>query len=205
MPTLSRDEMGNLLMPYLLTEEGLAGHPSLLEQLSVYLDLLLRWNQRMNLTAIRDPRQIVQRHFGESLFAAQHLPSIGRVLDLGSGAGFPGIPVQLWHSRLTVTLAESQAKKAAFLREVIRSLSLPTEVLPGRAEAIASQRGFDLVVLRAVDDPERALAAAVELTAGDVWLLSSSAALQALPAEVTVISRVAMPEREDSWLFQLRR
>ena len=200
------DEMHHLLLPYLLKEEDLAQpeRARLLEQLSTYLDLLVRWNERMNLTAIRDPRQIVSRHFGESLFVAQHLPSGGSTLDLGSGAGFPGIPIQVWHPGITVTLAESQAKKATFLREVIRSLALATEVWSQRAELLAGRLRFDTVVLRAVDDLEQALAAAFSVTAGDVWLLGSAKSVKSLPSGVKAVSTTALPGRTDSWLFQLR-
>ena len=126
-------------------------------QLSTYLDLLLKWNARTNLTAIRDPEEIVSRHFGESLFLASHLPECSTLLDLGSGAGFPGLPIQLALPELRVTLAESQKKKASFLREVVRTLDLPTEVWADRAENMPVDRKFDVVALRAVDNPEAAL------------------------------------------------
>src|SRR5882757_3963226 len=133
MPVLAESEIAALLAPYL------AVPPSLLPQLAAYLDLLVRWNARTNLTAIRQPEEMVRRHFGESLFAAANLgdPSNfpNTLLDLGSGAGFPGIPIALAHPEITVTLAESQNKKAAFLREAVRTLGLKNvEVWAGRAE-----------------------------------------------------------------------
>jgi 16S rRNA (guanine527-N7)-methyltransferase len=132
----------------------------LLERLSAYLDLLLKWNQRTNLTAIREPEEIVRRHFGESLFVAEQLPECETLLDLGSGAGFPGLPIQLARPQLRVTLAESQHKKASFLREAVRTLGLSTEVWGDRAENLTQQ--FDVVALRAVDRPAEALAVARE-------------------------------------------
>ncbi len=84
---------------------------TLIPKLSLYLDLLLKWNARTNLTAIRDPEEIVRRHFGESLFTAAHLPAAQTLLDFGSGAGFPGLPIALFLPQLRVTLAESQNKK----------------------------------------------------------------------------------------------
>ncbi len=142
---------------------------TLLDQLSRYLDLLLKWNARTNLTAIRDPEEIVRRHFGESLFTAAHLPACGSLLDLGSGAGFPGLPIQLALPHLRVTLAESQHKKASFLREAVRTLDLPTEVWGARIEDMAADRRFDVVTLRAVDTPAAALAAArARVAAGGV-------------------------------------
>src|ERR1022692_1287749 len=101
--------------------------PDLAAQLQAYLELLLRWNARINLTAVRDPEQIVTRHFGESLFAARVLRDTGALAagatlaDVGSGAGFPGIPIQLFAPDVRVTLIESQNKKATFLREVVRA------------------------------------------------------------------------------------
>lgn len=124
--------------------------------ISTYIDLLLRWNARVNLTAIRDPRQIVARHFGESLFAARHLfPDPGlesaAVIDLGSGAGFPGIPIKIWAPHLLVTLIESNQKKAIFLREVCRATTLTDiDIVSGRAEAYAGPPA-STVTLRAVE------------------------------------------------------
>jgi 16S rRNA (guanine527-N7)-methyltransferase len=162
MPTLAESAIRDLLTPYL--PEVLA---TLLPQLSTYLDLLLKWNARTNLTAIRDPEEIVRRHFGESLFAARHLdpatPDSGTVtlLDIGSGAGFPGIPIALLQPGIQVTLAESQSKKASFLREALRTLNLPNAgVWAARAETLPASRQFRIVTLRAVDDMEAALAVA---------------------------------------------
>jgi 16S rRNA (guanine527-N7)-methyltransferase len=141
-----------------LLEEYYPGPPEeLVAQLSAYLDLLLKWNARTNLTAIRDPEEIVRRHFGESLFTARHLPDGETLLDLGSGAGFPGLPIQLARPELRVTLAESQGKKASFLREAVRTLALPTEVWGDRVEAMPANRLFDVVTLRAVDNPVAAI------------------------------------------------
>lgn len=163
MPTLSESAIAELLIPYL------PNIPSgLCSQLSTYLDLLLKWNARTNLTAIRDPEEIVRRHFGESLFAGRHLdPGAKTLLDFGSGAGFPGLPIALLRPEIAVTLAESQNKKASFLREAIRTLNLTTEVWSNRVEAMPATRRFDVVTLRAVDNMETALPAAIaRLTPG---------------------------------------
>lgn len=141
----------------LLAEYYPAPPTVLVGQLSVYLDLLLRWNAKTNLTAIRDPEEIVRRHFGESLFVAAHLPECSTLLDLGSGAGFPGLPIQLARPTLRVTLAESQNKKASFLREAVRALGLTTEVWADRVERMPATRLFEVVTLRAVDNPAVAL------------------------------------------------
>lgn len=146
-----------------------------------YLSLILRWNARTNLTAVRDPDAILSRHFLESIACARALPSgIHTLLDFGSGAGFPGIPIAICRPEIAVTLAESQGKKAAFLREALRVLGLPAQVHAGRAEALG--RTFDCVTLRAVDRMESAVAAAARLVGPDGWLapLTTHADLPAL-------------------------
>ena len=133
-------------------------------QLQLYLDLLLKWNARISLTAIRDPQEIVQRHFGESLFAAEQLQldATSTLIDFGSGAGFPGLPIKIAAPHLEVTLIESQQKKVAFLREAIRTLQLDkTTVFAGRAEQ--SFLRSQIVTSRAVEKFEGALPAAASL------------------------------------------
>jgi 16S rRNA (guanine527-N7)-methyltransferase len=137
-----------------------------LEQVSTYLEVLLRWNAKMNLTAIRDPEQIVTRHFGESFFLARHLPFVTNgVTDIGSGAGFPGIPIKILRPELTVTLVEAQQRKAVFLRESMRALHLEAEVKNVRAEEIARQEpgSAEVVTFRAVEKFESILPVAGEL------------------------------------------
>lgn len=138
---------------------------TLLASVLVHLNLLTRWNQHMNLTALRTPEEMVLRHFGESLFAARTLfprASQQDVFDLGSGAGFPGLPMKYWAPGLQLTLIEGQGKKATFLREVGRALHLTAfSVLNVRAEAV-SQRAT-LVTMRAVEKFDHALLAASEL------------------------------------------
>lgn len=137
---------------------GVAVPDGMYGQLAAYLELLLKWNARTNLTAIRAPEEIVKRHFGESLFAAGvlmvRLGDVQEVMDLGSGAGFPGVPTQILLPRVRMTLVESQGKKAAFLREVTRVLGLDAAVWANRVEAMAAERQFDAVMLRAVDRME---------------------------------------------------
>jgi 16S rRNA (guanine527-N7)-methyltransferase len=171
MATLTDSQIAEIIGPYTAVESGLAG------KLSVYLDLLLRWNARTNLTAIREPEQIVARHFGESLFAGSHLghPLPPTLLDLGSGAGFPGLPIALLHAEIAVTLAESQNKKSTFLREVVRTLALQNvEVWAGRAEDLGAGRRFHTVALRAVDNMEAALAAASSMAEAQIILLAGA-------------------------------
>jgi 16S rRNA (guanine527-N7)-methyltransferase len=170
MATVSTATISRLLEPYL---EG-ADVPGLYEKLGDYLDLLLKWNARTNLTAIREPEEIVRRHFGESLFAGRHLPECTTLLDLGSGAGFPGVPIQLLRPEIAMTLAESQGKKASFLREAVRTLGLKSEVWAGRVEMMPAERGFDVVALRAVDKMPDALALAGERSSHSVVVLAAA-------------------------------
>src|ERR1700734_4453687 len=114
--TMEADRIAELLQPF---TAGAELSPLLLQQLQRYLELLLRWNAQINLTAVRDPEQMVTRHFGESLFAARVLLGDGTapstsLADVGSGAGFPGIPIKLFAPEVDVTLIESQGKKATF-------------------------------------------------------------------------------------------
>jgi 16S rRNA (guanine(527)-N(7))-methyltransferase RsmG len=224
--------------------------PTQLQNISTYIDLLLRWNARINLTAIRDPEEIVTRHFGESLFAARHLfprenregrgfscePALsehseskganvrspgkdasasearfanetremgeraalhGRVqehkeegalapevtvADIGSGAGFPGIPIKLWAPDISLTLIESNHKKSAFLREVTRALTLTdVNILNARAETLTGVK-FDLVILRAVERFETILPVTARLISpnGRLALLVGSAQIESV-------------------------
>src|SRR6478672_4198172 len=152
--------IAHLLQPFIELDE------TRLRAISIYIDLLLKWNARINLTAIREPNEIVQRHFGESLFAAKYLLEQERpqtAIDLGSGAGFPGVPFALLAPEVQVTLIESQQKKATFLQELIHVLELKNvKVFSDRAEGYPGTA--DLVMLRAVEKFEQALPMVVGLT-----------------------------------------
>jgi len=118
------------------------------EALESHYDLMVRWNRTLNLTAIRDLPEIVERHYGESLFLAARLPAGPlRIVDVGSGAGFPGLPVAIYRPDCLVTLVESHQRKAVFLKEAARSLS-NVRVLARRAEQVDEE--FDLAISRAV-------------------------------------------------------
>jgi 16S rRNA (guanine527-N7)-methyltransferase len=176
---------------------------ALIASLQVHLDLLVRWNQHIDLTSVRSPEEMVVRHFGESLFAARHLlprDSEADVFDLGSGAGFPGLPMKYWAPRLRLTLIESHGKKATFLREVARALQLTTfTVLQVRAESLVldSRQRASLVTMRAVEKFDQSLVAAARLVApgGRLAVLIGEAqhprALSLLPAGTSSI--VSLP------------
>jgi 16S rRNA (guanine527-N7)-methyltransferase len=151
---------------------GLAALPSgASERLLTYLQLLIRWNSRLNLTAVGEPSEIISRHLVECIQCAQVLPPIKTLLDFGSGAGLPGIPIAIVRPEIRVTLGESQGKKAAFLREVVRVLSLSSEVHDGRVENMATGRIFDVVTLRAVDKMAEACRSAIPRVAPGGWLV----------------------------------
>jgi len=154
-----------------------AGQPALepdaLAQFETYLELLLKWNARTNLTAVREPGEIIRRHFLECIQCAQALPDDTErtLLDFGSGAGFPGIPIAICRPEFRVTLAESQRKKAAFLREAVRTLGLNAEVFDGRVEDLAQDRRFGVTTLRAVDRMEEACGVAFHRVAVGGWMV----------------------------------
>jgi len=202
--------IGDLLDPFLDPDNGQRLTTNDLAHISTYIDILQRWNARVNLTAIRSEEEIVTRHFGESLFTARHLfpdtPARARSLptsqssaeaaerrenvahgvsrgfsaledaapkgrksaritlaDLGSGAGFPGIPIKLWTPEIQLTLIESNHKKATFLREITRALTLTDVNIQNiRAESLTGV-SFDVVALRAVERFELILPIAASL------------------------------------------
>jgi 16S rRNA (guanine527-N7)-methyltransferase len=167
--------IAELLEPFLGSASDQRLTTSDLSSILTYIDLLQRWNARINLTAIRNEEDIVTRHFGESLFAARHLfplcssvPSVVsgiRVADVGSGAGFPGIPIKLWAPEIALTLIESSHKKATFLKEVTRALTLTdVNIQNTRAESLTGA-SFDVVTLRAVERFESILPVAARLVA----------------------------------------
>jgi 16S rRNA (guanine527-N7)-methyltransferase len=205
--------IAELLGPFLMDDDRQQSKPPtiLYEHISTYIDILLRWNARINLTAIRNKEEIVTRHFGESLFAARHLfPKLypvsssvspvvkdfevevdvagarspkaeARVADLGSGAGFPGIPIKLWAPNIALTLIESNQKKATFLREVARALTLTDiNIQNVRAETLPPST-FNVVALRAVERLEKILPVAARLVfpSGRLALLIASSQLEA--------------------------
>jgi len=124
-------------------------------QIQQYMKLLLTWNDKVNLTAIRDPLEILYRHFCECMYAAVAVPvERGRLADVGSGGGFPGLPLKIMRPELQVFLIESNLKKATFLAEVIRELELTsTQVIVGRYEELGEEIApLDFVCSRALGE-----------------------------------------------------
>ena len=149
-------------LPTMLAELGVTLDEPGLRVVRTHFELLIRWNRRINLTGVRDPRQILRRHFVESLFLTTVM-SLGHGLlyDVGSGAGFPGLPLKAAHPELQVVLVESVQKKAAFLKEVVRTADLQeVRVEAARAEELARRPDRELgrwLTMRAVGRLDRLL------------------------------------------------
>lgn len=161
----------------MLLDAGLRGLPdSAAGQFHSYLELLMRWNGRINLTSDREPARILNRHLVECAFAAMRLPqTVVTVLDFGSGAGLPGVPVAICRPGIHVVLAESSSAKAAFLQEAVRVLGIGAEVYYGRVETMPEEQRFDAVTLRAVDRMDLALGlAAPRARRYLVWMTTES-------------------------------
>jgi 16S rRNA (guanine527-N7)-methyltransferase len=171
----------------------------------------MKWNARTNLTAVRDEDEIVHRHFGESLFAASRLldqESSITAIDVGSGAGFPGLPMKIFAPGLRQTLVESHGKKATFLREVVRALRLKdVAVVESRAEVLETTA--ELVTFRGVEKFEAILVSASRLVApgGRLAMLIGAAqvarAHELLPGEW--LEPWAVPESQTRVLAVWRR
>ena len=134
-----------------LAEVGAVAEPTWRAPLTKYLELLLLWNAKMNLTAGRDPAGIVVRHFADSFAPLADLPADARtLLDVGSGGGFPGAILAIARPNIAVTLLESLHKKAAFLSTLKRELPLPNVTVEARRlEDFDRPAGFDVVISRA--------------------------------------------------------
>lgn len=216
--------ISELLEPFLGSSDDQRLTAGILMSISTYIDILKRWNARINLTAIRDDEEIVTRHFGESFFAARHLfpwgnhpgtvavarpaerSSATRVADLGSGAGFPGIPIKLWNSAISLTLIESNQKKAMFLREVTRALALANVKIENvRAETVAPS-SFDIVTMRAVERCGAVVPLAANLLApaGRLTVLIGSSQLAAVRSGAQHLAwdaPIALPESQSRYLL----
>ena len=148
MLSLTNKQIIDALKPY-----GVRPAPDLAAGIKTYIELLLKWNKTVSLTTVTQVDQILAFHFGESLFALPMLPvEKSRLADVGSGAGFPGVPLAMARPSLDVTLIEPNAKKFAFLNEVIRQLSLANvSAFRGRTDDIqSSDERFEVVTARAV-------------------------------------------------------
>ena len=124
-------------------------------QFYAYMELLIEWNEKMNLTAITDPKEIILKHFVDSLAIAKYVKEDKSIIDMGTGAGFPGIPIKIYRKDVKVVLADSLNKRIKFLDEVIDKLKLENvETIHCRAEELGKNKQyrekFDYATSRAV-------------------------------------------------------
>lgn len=138
-----------------LDEFGVQVNDHQVAQIRQFISLLMKWNDSINLTAIRDPREMLYRHFCETMFAGIAVPVVkGRLADVGSGGGFPGFPLKILRPDLEVVLIESNVKKATFLAEVTRDLQFTgVRVLVSRYQELSEDLGvLDFVCSRALGE-----------------------------------------------------
>lgn len=170
LPVAARDDLDAGLAAL-----GLA--PALADPLARYLALMLRWNTAYNLTAIRDPREMVTKHLLDSLAMAPAVAGLATLADLGTGPGLPGIPLAIATPGLRVTLVESNGKKARFMREALRQLGLGNaEVAESRIEALDRPGQFAAITARALATLPQILALGGHLIAPDGVLLAMKGA-----------------------------
>ncbi|HEX4077020.1 MAG TPA: 16S rRNA (guanine(527)-N(7))-methyltransferase RsmG [Candidatus Acidoferrales bacterium] len=163
METLSNQRIAEILQQYSVAVDAKS---SLVDGIQLYISLLLQWNRSISLTTVTDPEEIVRFHFGESFFAAFTISiGSGRLADVGSGAGFPGLPLKMLVPEIELTLIESNAKKAAFLEELRRRLMLDrVSIFRGRMEEFRGGRDsgpldtFDFISARAFGQFDELLA-----------------------------------------------
>ena len=187
---------------------GLSVSPDQIEQLVAYVDLLEKWNRAYNLTAIRDRREIVDRHLIESLSIAPFLSGDSRV-DVGTGAGLPGIPLAIIEPSVHYVLLDSNGKKTRFLSEVKRALALSNiDVETTRVESWRPGRDFDAVVTRAFADLGTTLERVDHLMGSQGMLFamkteSASKEVAEMPPNTEHVASwdISVPGRD--WPFQL--
>ena len=178
-----------------ISELGLALDDAAIERLLAYVELLERWNAAYNLTAVRDPADMVTRHLIDSLAIARHVQG-ATLADLGSGAGLPGIPLAIAAPEREILLVDSNGKKARFLREAVRRLGLArVRVAESRVENV--EGSFDCITARAFASLAEMLGWGGHLLAPDgIWLALKGRfpldELAAVPAEFVVDDVVAL-------------
>ena len=126
-----------------------------LEQFFAYMNLLIEWNEKMNLTAIVEPNEIILKHFIDSITILKEINNNSKIIDVGTGAGFPGVPLSIMNPTLKITLADSLNKRLIFLQEVVNQLGLKNiEIIHARAEELGKNKkyreNFDAATSRAV-------------------------------------------------------
>jgi 16S rRNA (guanine527-N7)-methyltransferase len=160
MPALGPTEISNRQFCDALSPFGISPTEAQIAGMRQYLNLLLKWNRTISLTSIKDPVEIVSRHFGESMYASKLLPVENcRLADLGTGAGFPGLALKIIYPSIQLILIESNKKKCAFLSEVVRNLGIvDVEIRPERFEEIRPEAlSANIITSRAVGEFKQVL------------------------------------------------
>jgi 16S rRNA (guanine527-N7)-methyltransferase len=202
-------------------EIGICLSPQVIASYLVYIEELKKWNARVNLTALTEDLEIGVKHFLDSLTVAPYLHGANRVLDIGAGAGFPGLPLKILFPSIELLLLESSQKKCFFLRHIMRVLKLEgVEVIHGRAEANAIKKRygkrFDLVLSRALADLPTSLDLALPFVKGGGSILSMrgkkgaeearASDLEALGLQLIEVKKLTLPfVKEDRVLVVLQR
>jgi 16S rRNA (guanine527-N7)-methyltransferase len=175
--SLDSDQIRRLLAPFDLE---LDVHQ--IEQITTWTDLLIKWKAKINLTTIAGPEKVITRHFAESMYLSKALELRGQLLDVGSGAGFPGLALKITNPDLRVVLLEPIGKKRSFLKEVIRECGFESvEVCAERIEDYCRGHSgeFDFVTARALGSFDCTLPAMVRCLCADgelcLWLTGSEA------------------------------
>lgn len=166
---------------------GVSIAPERAGQFGLYGEELIRWNRRVNLTAITDPLEVAVKHFLDSAAAAPHIPPHARLLDIGAGAGFPGLALKILRPDLDVVLIDSVRKKVSFQQHVIRTLGLAgVSAVHLRAEDMApsDENRFDAVICRAVTDLSRFFELARPLLAPDGACIAMKGRLEEVELEM---------------------
>ncbi len=132
---------------------GIKMEPEKADRLAEHAEMLMLWSRKMNLTAIRDPVDVAVKHYLDSLAPVSLIPRNTRLLDVGSGGGFPGIPLKIMIPSLSGTLVDASRRKVSFLKQTIRALALTSiDAVQGRVEALVSTTLYDVIISRAVSD-----------------------------------------------------
>ena len=168
------------------------------DQFVIHALELVKWNQKINLTAITDPFEIAVKHFLDSIAPAPVIPPDASLLDIGSGGGFPGIPLKVLMPSLSVTLIDASRKKVNFLKHVIRTLKLENiEALDVRAEDLARDRtfanNFDVIISRALSSMDTFVLMALPLLSKDgiIIVMKGKTSKEEIESEYSLIKKMS--------------
>ena len=164
-------------------------------QFSIHAEELVKWNLKINLTAITDPFEVAVKHFIDSIAPVAIIPSGASMLDIGSGGGFPGIPLKIVIPTLSVSLVDSSRKKITFLKHVIRRTGIEDiEAVQGRVEELAgSTKMYDVIICRAFSSLEMFVGSALPLLAPNGIIISLKGKIN--PEEIDAV-RVSGDRKE---------